>query len=571
MRTSPHDVDALIVGAGPVGLALAIELRARGLQVRVIDQLSEPVPYSKAQVVHARTLELLEPSGVSARLVERGVMIHGMSIFTPAMKRLIHGVFEPAPSRFPYMLSLSQHETERVLSECLAASGGLLERGVRLEHFTQDEDGVQATLTLGPGAGETVRAAYLLGCDGAHSTIRKALDLPFEGSTYELRIIQADVRIDWGLAHSHDEVLGFLADKGFLGAFPLPGDHRYRMLTFLDPMEPMEPVLESFQRLMAERGPEGARVSDPAWMVDFRIHRRMVPRYREGRVFLLGDAAHIHSPAGGQGMNNGIQDAMNLGWKLGLVHRGLARPELLDSYNAERHPVAASMLQGTDTATRMFSSVLMLRNPVALSVRQKLFEAIGKTDLFSRGGRLASMLDVAYPDSPVVAQERALPVTMPSQRDAEPPGLRDWVDFGEGPAPGHRAPDLALTDDPEGPRVFDLLRHRGHTLLLFDGAVHSAAGYQNLASIAETVSARWGGQVQVHLVVPLSERPAALGAGAPVLLDPEGDLHRAYGARGECLYLLRPDGHVGFRAQPARLAALEAYLATVLLERSQTP
>jgi 2-polyprenyl-6-methoxyphenol hydroxylase-like FAD-dependent oxidoreductase len=571
MATTSHDVDALIVGAGPVGLVLALELGARGLRCRLIDQLPEPVRYSKAQAIHARTLELLEPLGVSSELVARGIQVHGMSVYTPDLRRLVNATFEPVPSRFPYILSLAQHETEAVLTARLGASGCALDRAVRLVGFTQGEGGVVATLARADGATETVSAAWLLGCDGAHSTVRKALELPFEGSTYELRIIQADVRIDWGLAHAHDELVLFLAPTGMLGIFPLPGERRYRMLTFLDPEVPLEPVLESFQHLMAERGPEGARVSEPAWMVDFRIHRRMVPRYREGRVFLLGDAAHIHSPAGGQGMNNGIQDAMNLGWKLSLVHRGEAPAALLDSYHAERHPVAESMLRGTDTATKMFSRVMGLRNPVALELRAQLFKAVGSTDLLSRGGRLASMLEVAYPNSPWVAQDRALPVTLPSQRDAEPPGLRDWVDFGEGPAPGSRAPDLALTEDPEGARLFDLLRHRGHTVLLFDGAVRSEAGYRNLADITQAVTACWGSWVQSRVVVALAERPAALDPAVPVLLDPEGEVHRAFGARGECLYVLRPDGYVGYRSQPARLGLLEVWLTRVFGEGAAGP
>jgi len=563
MQNAPNGIDALIVGAGPTGLAMGIELTRRGLRCRVIDQLAEPVVYSKAQIIHARTLELLEANGASARLVAHGVMVHGLSIYTPELKRLAHIAFEPVPSRYEYMLSISQHETEQTLASYLIERGVQVERGVRLDRFTQDDSGVTARLFSPSGQEETVKASYLLGCDGAHSTVRKALGVSFEGSAYEQRLIQADVRLDWSLQHTHDEVVAFMAGTGFLGVFPLPGDRRYRMLTFVEPDEHLLPVLPTFQRLMDERGPKGSRVSDPAWMVDFRIHRRMVSQYRAGRVFLAGDAAHIHSPAGGQGMNNGIQDAMNLAWKLALVHKGRARPELLDSYHAERHPIAASMLEGTDTFTKVFSRVASLRHPIAIALREKLVEFMGRTDLVSsRGGRLASMLDIAYPDSPIVGQDRSLP--LPSRDAAEPPGLRDWIDFGAGPAPGARPPDVPLSaEDPVGPRLFQTFHHTGHTLLLFDGAVHSEAGYRNLADIARTVTERYGELIAPHVVVPQGSRPDALPGDTRVLLDPEGAIHRAYGARGECLYLIRPDGYVAWRGQPAKLDALEAYLSRI--------
>jgi 2-polyprenyl-6-methoxyphenol hydroxylase-like FAD-dependent oxidoreductase len=566
MQSTRADIDALIVGAGPTGLVMAIDLARRGLRCRVIDQLAEPAVYSKAQIIHARTLELLHRDGLAGELLSRGITVHGMSIYTPELKRLVHATFEPVSSRYEYMLSIPQHDTEQVLAAFLAERGVQIERGVRLDRFSQEEGFVSAALVPPSGGEQHVRTSYLLGCDGAHSTVRKGLALPFEGAAYEQRIIQADVRIDWPFAHEHDEVVVFVADKGLLGVFPLPGDRRYRMLTFLDPEEPMEPVLPTFQRLMDERGPKGSIVSDPAWMVDFRIHRRMVPQYRVGRVFLAGDAAHIHSPAGGQGMNTGMQDAMNLAWKLALVHRGEGQPELLASYDAERHPVAAATLQGTDTATQAFARVFALRHPIALALRRKLFEFVGSVDLFSRVGRLASMLEIAYPDSPAVAQDRGSPLTLPSTRDAEPPGLRDWMDFGSGPAPGSRTPDVVLaSEDATGARLFDAFDHPGHTLLLFDGAVHSEAGYQNLANIARTVTERHAALVVPQIVIPLDRRPDALPADAPVLLDPEGAVHRAYGARGECLYLVRPDGHVAYRCQPARLDLLGDYLSRVLV------
>jgi 2-polyprenyl-6-methoxyphenol hydroxylase-like FAD-dependent oxidoreductase len=569
MNTSLPAVDVLIIGAGPVGLSMAIEALRHGLTCRVVDQAEARSVYSKAQVVHARTLEVFENMGVVDAILAHGRPLHGFRAYAHrGSERVATFQIASIDSHYGYLLSIPQSETERLLEEHLCARGGRLERKVALKHFEQDAAGVTSVLVDAEGHEEAVRSRWLVGCDGAHSTVRKALDLPFEGHTYEQRIIQADVRVDLPLAVDLDETVMLMA-PGVLGAlFPLPGEHRYRFVLPLTPDSPATATLECFQEMMKLVGPEGTTVSDPAWMVDFRIHCRIAPRYQVGRVFLAGDAAHIHSPAGGQGMNMGIHDAHNLAWKLALVTRGAASAELLESYTAERRPVAEDTLAMTDTATRGLVFSLGLRNSVALDLRNQVMGLVtGLGAVRERLSRTLSMLEFGYADSPIVAQDRTslMLANVMTSGATEAPSLRDWAAFGDGPAPGFRAPDVVLDEDAQGEprRLHTALLGTSHTLLLFDGAAHTEAGYRNLARLARQVREAYGPLVRSHIVVPFAERPLALQGEGDVVLDPRFEAHRRYGARSECLYLVRPDGYVAYRCQPADGEKLMAYLARV--------
>jgi 2-polyprenyl-6-methoxyphenol hydroxylase-like FAD-dependent oxidoreductase len=568
--------DALVIGAGPVGLTMALALKRHGLSCRIIDQAEAPTIYSKAQVVHSRTLEIVEDLdvGITMAMLERGKAMRGVNVFAAnGERRIAHVVMSELDAPYPYPLSLPQRDTEQILAEALARHGITVERKVRLARFSADADGVSVVLVHENDGGreEESRAAWLLGCDGAHSTVRAGLGMELEGSTYEFRLIQADVHVELPIAIPDDEITAFIHPDGPIGLLPLPGVRRYRMLVFLSGAE-VEPTLENFQELMRTRGLPGAVVSDPAWTVAFRIHARLAPRLREGRVFLAGDAAHIHSPAGGQGMNMGMQDAYNLAWKLALVHRGYGQPRLLDSYAAERMPVHRATLAATDVATRRGAEAIRLKNRVAVEVRNQIFGFVAGLGFVQDAiTRSLSMLDVGYAKSPIVGESRpeVLQAGVIGDRTSEAPTLTDWLRFGVGPAPGSRAPDAPLdTSDDLGsdPRsLLDLFAGTHHTLLLFDGAATTPEGYANLARIAEAVVARLHSRVRCFVVVPRHDRPAELPqtSAFDVILDVGGLAHKRYGARSECLYLVRPDKHVGFRSQPASEEALMTYLAGI--------
>jgi 2-polyprenyl-6-methoxyphenol hydroxylase-like FAD-dependent oxidoreductase len=544
----------LVVGAGPVGLTAACELLRRGVAVRIVDACAEPTDKSKALGVQARTLEALDAMGIADRFVDAGRKIHGMNVYSDGA-RIVHVSLDDIDSPYSYTLSLPQSETERLLAERLAELGGRVEREVKLVALAQDDAGVTATLERGGGAQETDRVSWLVGCDGAHSTTRHALGLSFEGLPYEESFVLADLRIAWELPD--DEAHAFLSPEGVVAAFPLPHG-RWRVV---GQASLPEPTFEDVARLMRERGAPKADVQGSGWIAPFRIHRRIVPRYREGRIFLAGDAAHIHSPVGGQGMNTGMQDAYNLAWKLALVVSGAGREAaLLDSYDPERRPVAAATLSGTDLAMKMVT----LRHPVAREVRNFLAGILSSLEVVQK--RLlatASEIAVGYRASPIVDEQRSsVARATVDRRVGEQPTLADWVSFGGAPHPGDRAPDVAVDD---ATTLFSLLRHTGFTLLLFDGAAPTAEGYANLVDIARRASERWGANVRPWIVVPRRARPPELEGVEHVLLDAKGALHRRYGAGSECLYLLRPDGYVGFRGQRATWNALEEHLSMLLV------
>jgi 2-polyprenyl-6-methoxyphenol hydroxylase-like FAD-dependent oxidoreductase len=542
----------LVVGAGPVGLTMACELRRHGVACRVVERLDVPTDKSKALGVHARTLECLTFAGIADRFVAAGNKMHGTNVYADG-KRVAHVSFDDIASRYPYVLLLAQNETERLLAERLAELGGAVERGTELTGFTQDDDCVTATLARAGGKAETARFAWVVGCDGAHSAVRKSLGLPFEGVPYEESFALGDLRVDWSVPD--DEVHAYLSAEGGVVCFPFGRDGRWRVIAECDAKEP---TVEDFERLLRARGAPSAKLSEPRWLASFRIHRRIVPRYRSGRAFVAGDAAHIHSPIGGQGMNTGMQDAINLAWKIALVQTGAASPRLLDSYDTERRPVAAQTLSGTDMATR----ALTLRNPVAREIRDRVMTLLSGLELVQRRMlTTASEIGVGYRSSPIVAERRApLGRATVGKRVGEQPTVGDWLDFGAGPRAGDRVPDVAV----EGERcLFDLLCHTKHTLLLFDGAAATPEGYRSLAAIARRVGERRSPGIDAWIVVPRAERPREL-AEERVVLDPQGALHACFGAGAECLYLVRPDGYVGFRSQPADGEALEAYLTRLM-------
>ncbi|MEZ4384112.1 MAG: FAD-dependent oxidoreductase [Nannocystaceae bacterium] len=563
MPTAP---EVLVVGAGPVGLSLALDLHRHGLRVRVVDQGHEPSTWSKAQVIHARTLEVFARLGVLAPMLAEGKLFRGFRMHDERGNELAHVTLAIHGSHYSYVLSLSQRETELHLIAALAERGVEVERDVRLDAVREEDGAVTAELVRGDGAREALRVPWVVGCDGAHSTVRHDLGIDFEGFAYEIALIQADVHIDWPTPLPDDEVITYMGEDGPVAAFPLPGERRYRLIAFNPPDPDAELSVELFDELLRRRGPADARVTDPKWMVGFRIHCRLAAAYRRGRVMIAGDAAHIHSPAGGQGMNMGIQDAHNLAWKLALVARGQADAALLDTYEEERRPLARETLDWTDLATRNLAIVSGMRGRLARGIRKQLVKLLFNFGFVqTRMAQTISMLEVGYPGSSLAAESQVdlWRTHLFGRSDHEAPSLRDRIAFGDAPAPGQRLPDLAWTSAAGEHHLHEALDGLGFHLLLFPGARAEAAAAASLRALAAAVRARYGDAV-TPLLVHLGDAAPAGWADAEVLLDPDGIVHEAFGARGECLFLIRPDSHVGFRGQPAREAPLVEYLGRIL-------
>src|SRR5215831_14609370 len=336
----------LIVGAGPTGLTLACELARRNIGFQIIDAAPRHPIGSRGKGLQPRSLEVFEDLSVIDQILSGGRFHLRFRAYdgTAVLREWDwHEGRVPTP-QVPYAstLIIPQWRVEEILRDRLGALGAAVELGTRITGFTQDSDGVSATLAH-DDSNEQVQIAYLVGCDGGHSFVRQTLGVAFEGETYEMqRMWVGDVEVE-GLDREHWHAW-LNAKGGPVALCPLPGTNSFQFQAMLTTATAPEPSLEVFQKIFDERtGCSDIRLYNPTWLSLYRTNIRMVDRYRVGRVFLAGDAAHVHSPAGGQGMNTGVQDAYNLGWKLGHVLAG-SPEELLDTYEEERLPIAARLL-----------------------------------------------------------------------------------------------------------------------------------------------------------------------------------------------------------------------------------
>ena len=347
----PGEVDVLICGAGPTGLVLALRLLRRGVRFRLVDRADEPGTTSRALVVHARTLEFYRQMGLAEAFLREGLEFAALNLWVKG-KRVGHvelGAIGRGLSPFPTMMVCAQDRHERFLVAQLEKAGLRVERGVELLDFQQDAGGVTVRLRRADGAEERCRAAYLAGCDGAHSRVREVLGTGFPGGTYSHVFYVADVEASGEVMNCQLHVA--LDEADFLGVFPLRGGKTARLIGTVRAEKEAERESLTWEDVGGGAARRlGIRVDKVNWFSTYRVHHRVTSHFGRGRVFLAGDAAHVHSPVGGQGMNTGIGDAVNLSWKLAEVLRGRARPELLDSYEPERIAFAYRLVNTTDRA-----------------------------------------------------------------------------------------------------------------------------------------------------------------------------------------------------------------------------
>lgn len=347
--TVPATAAVVIVGAGPAGLTAAIALADAGADVVLLDRLAAGANTSRAAVVHARTLEVLDGFGIAADLHDRGLEVPRFVMYE-GTDRLATIDFSGLPTPFPYTLMIGQETTEAVLLDRLQRAGGTVLRPVEVTAVMPGEEAVTVEFTDAAGESGSIRAGYVIGADGMHSRVREAAGIGFTGATYPESFVLADVRMDWPAPR--DEVSLHVSPEGITVVAPLPDPEHDRFRIVATVAEaPEQPTRAQVQALLDARCP-GATVREVLWSSRFRVHHRVADRYRAGRILLAGDAAHVHSPAGGQGMNTGIQDAALLGTLLARVLRG--EPDtLLDEYERTRRPVALDVVAFTDRMTRM--------------------------------------------------------------------------------------------------------------------------------------------------------------------------------------------------------------------------
>ena len=427
--------EVLVVGAGPVGLTMAAEAARYGLSVRIIDSAARATETSKALVLWSRSLELIDRMGCTPAFLAAGFKAHGASIRSGATL-LGQARFDDVASAYNYALMIPQRDTERLMTEHLATLGVTVERETRLTAFTAAADHVEAHLLRTDGKEESVAVPWLVGCDGAHSTVRHGLGVEFIGQARGDDWILGDVRLEGTGAPPADEIAVYLHRDGVFTVFPIPGG-RARVVGTVgktDPAHPRpDPTLGEIQVLIDQRTGGGFRASDPVWLSTFRVNERKVSSYREGRVFLAGDAAHIHSPAGGQGMNTGMQDAINLAWKLAMVTRGAAAATLLDTYSPERNAVGEMVLSN---ATRL-TDIATLAHPAAQVMRNLVLRfVLGFHAVQDRIAVTMTETEIAYTDSALSVGVRHMPHNLaagarldPALYGGLPPGSGDTPRF----------------------------------------------------------------------------------------------------------------------------------------------
>ena len=428
METS---MSVLVCGAGPTGLVTAIELVRRGIDVRIVDAASEPSQLSKAAVLWRRSLEVLHSSVPVERFTAQGRPVHGIQ-FEANGSVLQEIDFGTNTGRFPHGLFIPQNKTEAVLNAALESLGVKVEWGKEVKTVSLCESHVDVQFSDGEHSG----FSWIVGADGAHSTVRKCLGIEFPGAAIDQQWLLADLEL--AEAGQEDRIRMFLSKAGLLGLFPY-GNRIWRVIADAGPIDPdrprRHPTCEDMLDVLRSRTVLHWTVEKALWLSEFRINERQVDYYCHGRVILAGDAAHVHSPAGGQGMNTSIQDAVNLSWKLAMVIKKQAASSLLNTYQSERHPVGAAVLQGSGRMLR----VMMNQNPLISFFRRWILPyIIGLAPIRKEVVNRLSEVDVEYCGGPLAYT-----------------GAGCWI--------GRRCPEISWGDD--GSSIYDLFTGTGFTVI----------------------------------------------------------------------------------------------------------
>lgn len=515
--------EILIVGAGPTGLALACTLRQHGATCRIIDRRAVHIDRARAVDLQPRTLEALRGLGLLDDVLARGTRIEAMSFYDGARRLARLGVAAPSAS-ISFGVALPQNDTEELLEQLLIDLGGKVERGIRLVELHRSPGGVDVALLHPDGTVERAQPTWVVGCDGAASSVREAAGIDFTGRGGQRSFATTDVSLDWNLPSA--EIALFLREIGFLLVLPLPGDGRYRLIAETRDAKRRPDDLESFAELARELTGAPIALHDARFVLTYHVEQRLARSFQADHVLLAGDAAHTFNPVGGHGMNQGVQDATNLGWKLALVSRGLSPEDLLATYDAERRAAAGVLMREMDFSARLRLSQVHLDN----GDRDRLLDFAVSAPPLRR-----SVLDAAltyewiYSTNPFVREVVTSGATLPTDL-----------------APGFRAPALGLDGEDHGdPR---------HTLLLFAGDELDPA----LLSLAEELERVWSDLVRVTVVVAGDDAPD--GWDGHTVRDPARQLHDRFGAYQPCSYLVRPDGHIGFRSCPVAPEAVRDYV-----------
>lgn len=512
---------------------LAAELRNRGVSCRLVDKAAQASEQSRALAIHARTLEIFEKMGIISEVLKRGWQSQAFTVFA-GNKQLVRMTFSELESSYPFVLSLPQVETEQILKDNFTKTGGMVEQSTTLIGVIQNAECASVQLKLPDGKIERTDFDFVIGCDGAHSDVRRLLEVDFPGSPYPEQYVLADIEFESSLNLTDHYI--FSGARGIAGFHPLSrtgarifahlGRLRKDKHSNVELAYP-EPTLEELQSLVDERGPGNVTIKKLNWLSMHKVQHRQVNSYQQGRVFLAGDAAHIHSPTGGQGMNLGIQDAYNLAWKLALVHHKQAPVSLLASYSEERHLVGKQVTVMSD----LFSLINNFRSPLLQIIRNKLGPMLSKPeDVRYRYRNAVSGLSSNYRLSRIVFQPKSAT---------------------DGPQAGDRMPDALIVDiaNKKIARLFELTSGHGHHLLLMQEADEDKEALHVADKLEALIEHDYKKQITVHRIS---------------FVDTDPLTHRLLDARNTKVYLLRPDGYIGYRSENFDFNSLSDYLKKIL-------
>ena len=516
--------DVLIVGAGPSGLMLACQLAMQNISFRIIDKTEDHTTQSRALVIQARSLELLDQMGIAPRAIENGQTARAIGAFFNGKKilRLIVNQMGGNLTKFPFFLMLEQSRTENILIDFLKARGHQVERRTELQTLAENGDSVTCRLKLPNGEEETVHAKFIVGADGAHSVVRQQLNIPFAGKTFNQSLFVLDCRADVDIPGN--EMYLTFSKEALGGFFPLTNG-RWRILGNIpEELEGKENItFADIEKNFAKRTNMVVRLYDPQWISAYHSHHRYASTFKKGHCFLIGDAAHIHSPVGAQGMNTGLQDACNLSWKLILVLKAGARPSLLDSYTEERITIAKKLVRSTDRIFNVVTSSNLLVKTIRLYVVPLMLKLVApafrKLTFLQRAAfKMISEIGIHYRKS----------------------SLSKGASFGtfppSAPRPGDRLPYISMTVDGHDAPIAEWLQNRFFCVLMF-----SENPPPELVSCIETLK-------DCMSIQTIPETPETQ------------TLYKVFGIKESGYYLIRPDGYIACRSQSMKAETLKTYL-----------
>lgn len=524
----------LIVGAGPTGLMMACELARYGISFRIIDKKAEPTATTNAAGIHARTLEILEHIGIVEQFLAAGNIADCLEL-NSQHKTLVRVPLNTFDSHFKFVLLLPQSITEKILNERLQELNHQVERTVELIDLKQEDNKVISTVKHADGQLETIETEWVIGCDGYHSTVREKSQIEMHGSDIDQAFFVADAHVK--IKSPSNFIEAFFSPGSVVALFPLPDEtgknDKFRVVANMKSLEPKKSFTDNEIRNIVHSHTEGqCEVSEIIWSSPFWIHSKLATSLQKGRIFIAGDAAHVHSPAGAQGMNTGIQDAYNLAWKLALVINKKASMHFLESYQDERYPIIKTIVN----MTFKMSHLALTTNPILIALRNFFIKNIvGRSESIKKAMiKYVAQLGWNYRKSPIVDKE-----TLTRQFMLQP---------------GDLIVDVNIENKNH---LFDFLNNNQHNLLLFSGPAPSSEALKNIASTYQWVTQNTDHLIKVYVV---TDEKIEL----PNIINDTGlAIHRRYNVTEPSLCLIRPDHYIALFKEEMNYVTLKSYFERV--------